>query len=113
MKRKTKRLTWSTTATKTIYSKGQGVRGEQRYGRKDEGETFMINYDELNRELNKIYTENFCEIKGTPYEYHYLEEEHYALKRRGDFNFVIVRARSPLGAIDSLMLLQEIKGGQR
>lgn len=73
----------------------------------------MINYDELNKELNKIYTENFCEIKGTPYEYHYLEEEHYALKRRGDFNFVIVRARSPLGAIDSLMLLQEIKGGQR
>lgn len=29
-------------------------------------------------------------------------EELNALRRRGDFNFVIVRARSPLGAIDSL-----------
>lgn len=62
----------------------------------------MINYEELNWELNKIYAQKFCGIDGTPYEYHYLEEEYYALRRRGDFNFAIVRARSPLGAIDSL-----------
>ncbi len=71
----------------------------------------MINCDKLNWELNKIYIENFCRIEGTPYEYNYLEEEHYALRRRGDFNFVIVRARSPLGAIEALE--NSIKGGQR
>lgn len=92
----------STIAIRTISLKNQGVRDEKSYGRKSKGEAFMINYDELNRELNKIYTQPFCEIKGTPYEYHYLEEEHYALRRKGDFNFAIVRARSPLGAIDSL-----------
>ena len=102
MKKKIRGLTLSTTATKTMCLKGQGVRGEQSYGRKGKSEAIMINYEELNWELNKIYTQNFCEIKGTPYEYHYLEDEHYALRRRGDFNFVIVRARSPLGAIDSL-----------
>lgn len=62
----------------------------------------MINYDELNRELNEIYAQKFYGIDGTPYEYHYLEEEYYALRRRGDFNFAIVRAKSPLGAIENL-----------
>lgn len=62
----------------------------------------MINYDELNRELNEIYAQKFYGIDGTPYEYHYLEEEHYALRRRGKLNFVIVRAKSPLEAIENL-----------
>lgn len=82
--------------------KSQGVRDEKSYARKGKSEAFMINYDELNRELNEIYAQKFYGIDGTPYEYHYLEEEHYALRRRGKLNFVIVRAKSPLEAIENL-----------
>lgn len=66
----------------------------------------MINYENFNREYNKIYGQRFYEINGTMYEYHYLEEEHYALRRRGKLDFVIIRATSPLQAVQTL---EEIK----
>lgn len=62
----------------------------------------MINYEKLNEELNKIYSQKFYGIEGTLYEYHYLQEEHYALRRRGKFNFVIIRAKSPIEALKNL-----------
>lgn len=70
----------------------------------------MINYEKLNEELRNIYSERFWEIEGTPYEYHYLQEEHYALRRRGKLNFVIARAKNPLQAVTRLINMVEVEG---
>lgn len=60
-----------------------------------------MNYEEFNRQYNKIYSIRFNGINGTPYEYLYLEEEHYALRKREETEFIIIRARSPLEAIQN------------
>lgn len=63
----------------------------------------IMSYEEFNRLYDKIYKCLFREIKHTDFEYHYLEEERYALRKKGTRDFVIVHGRSSLQALSSLI----------
>lgn len=65
-----------------------------------------MQYEEFNKLYKQIYKERFQGIEHTDFEYCYLEEEHYALRKLGNNDFVIVRARSPFQAL--YKLTQEI-----
>lgn len=66
-----------------------------------------MRYEEFNRLYKDIYKERFRPIKNTDFEYCYLEEEHYAVRRQGQIYFYTVRAKSPLEALDNLMKIKE------
>lgn len=66
-----------------------------------------MRYEYFNELYNQIYGLMFVPIKYTDFEYCYLEEEHYVLRKIGSVEFVIIRARSPIQALDNLMKIKE------
>lgn len=66
-----------------------------------------MKYEEFNELYRQIYYERFLPIKNTDFEYCYLEEGHFAVRKIGQLYFYTVFARSPLEALENLMKIKE------
>lgn len=66
-----------------------------------------MNYEKFNNLYKEIYEQKFIQIKHTDFEYHYLEEKHYAIREVGQIYFYIVIGKSPLDALDRLLRIGE------